>query len=38
MKILVIGGTGTISSPITKRLAFSSNVELYVLNRGKKSK
>jgi len=33
-KVLIIGGTGTISSPITKKLANDKNVELYVLNRG----
>ncbi len=34
MKVLIIGGTGTISSPITKDLANKENIELYVLNRG----
>jgi nucleoside-diphosphate-sugar epimerase len=33
MKILMIGGTGTISSAITRQLAKSSN-ELWLLNRG----
>ena len=33
MKILMIGGTGTISSAITRQLAESSN-ELWLLNRG----
>ncbi len=33
MKILIIGGTGTISSAITRQLAESSN-ELWLLNRG----
>lgn len=33
-KVLIIGGTGTISSPITKKLADDKDVELYVLNRG----
>lgn len=33
-KVLIIGGTGTISSPITKKLAVDKDVELYVLNRG----
>ncbi|NLC95980.1 MAG: NAD-dependent epimerase/dehydratase family protein [Erysipelotrichaceae bacterium] len=36
MKVLIIGGTGTISSPITNTLSKMDNVELYVLNRGKK--
>ena len=34
MKILLIGGTGTISSAITDLLLKSSDVELYLLNRG----
>ena len=33
MKILIIGGTGTISSAITRQLAGSDN-ELWLLNRG----
>ncbi len=33
MKILIIGGTGTISTAISKRLAESGH-ELYLLNRG----
>ena len=33
MRILIIGGTGTISSAITKQLAESNN-ELWLLNRG----
>ena len=33
MKILIIGGTGTISSAITRQLAESNN-ELWLLNRG----
>lgn len=36
MKILIIGGTGTISSPITRLLSLDQNVELHVLNRGNK--
>lgn len=36
-KVLMIGGTGTISSPITQKLSADKNVELYVLNRGNKS-
>ncbi len=37
MKILMIGGTGTISLPITQALAHDENVECYVLNRGNKN-
>ena len=33
-KILIIGGTGTISTPITALLSEDPNVELAVLNRG----
>ena len=33
-KVLIIGGTGTISSPISRNLANDEDVELYVLNRG----
>jgi nucleoside-diphosphate-sugar epimerase len=33
-KILIIGGTGTISTPITQELAQNKEVDLYVLNRG----
>lgn len=36
MKILFIGGTGTISSAISDKLA-KQNCELYLLNRGKRS-
>lgn len=36
-KVLMIGGTGTISFPITKKLAANPDIELYVLNRGNKS-
>lgn len=35
-KVLMIGGTGTISSPITNMLAKDPMVQLYVLNRGNK--
>ena len=35
-KVLVIGGTGTISTPVTMGLAKDPEVELYVLNRGKR--
>lgn len=34
MKILMIGGTGTISTPITKKISEDPNLECYVLNRG----
>lgn len=34
MKILMIGGTGTISTPITKKISENPNLECYVLNRG----
>lgn len=34
MKILIIGGTGTISTPITNALAKHTHNEVYVLNRG----
>ena len=37
MKILLIGGTGTISSAITRQLAESEH-EVYVLNRGNNNK
>ena len=33
MKILIIGGTGTISSAITRQLAVSGH-DLWLLNRG----
>lgn len=33
MRILIIGGTGTISSAITRQLAESGH-ELWLLNRG----
>ncbi len=35
-KILVIGGTGTISTPITRRLAEDETVQLYMFNRGRR--
>lgn len=35
-KILIIGGTGTISAPITKQLAQDQQYEVSVLNRGTK--
>lgn len=34
LKILLIGGTGTISTPISASLSKMENVDLYVLNRG----
>ncbi len=34
MKILFIGGTGTISSAITRKIAGEGNDELFLLNRG----
>ncbi len=37
MKILIIGGTGTISTAISRRLADSGH-ELYILNRGNTNK
>ena len=35
-RVLIIGGTGTISTPIAKALAEDEDVELYILNRGKR--
>lgn len=37
MKVLFIGGTGTISSAITRQLAGKPDCELYLLNRGTRS-
>ncbi len=37
MKVLLIGGTGTISMSITRRLSRTSGVELTLLNRGGRS-
>jgi len=34
-KVLIIGGTGTISTPITQELNSDPNVNLFILNRGK---
>lgn len=34
MKVLFIGGTGTISSAITRQLSKKSDCELYLINRG----
>ena len=36
-KALFIGGTGTISTAITKQLAAGNEWELYLLNRGNRS-
>ena len=36
MRILIIGGTGTISSAITRQLAQTDH-ELWLLNRGNRS-
>lgn len=37
MKILLIGGTGTISSAITKQLSSDHKHEIYLLNRGNRN-
>lgn len=37
MKVLMIGGTGTISSSITNSLSKREDVEVYLLNRGNKN-
>ncbi|WP_022754783.1 SDR family oxidoreductase [Butyrivibrio fibrisolvens] len=37
MKVLFIGGTGTISTAIVRRLAEDTNWEVYLLNRGNRS-
>lgn len=36
MNVLMIGGTGTISTPITDALTKNKDINLYVLNRGNK--
>lgn len=36
-KVLLIGGTGTISTPIMENLAKDTMIDLYVLNRGNRS-
>ena len=36
LKVLLIGGTGTISMPICEKLAIDPSIDLYVLNRGHK--
>ncbi|MDK2808382.1 MAG: hypothetical protein PWP24_1117, partial [Clostridiales bacterium] len=37
MKLLFIGGTGTISAAITKKLAENPDHEIYLLNRGNRN-
>lgn len=37
MKILMIGGTGCISTEVTKRIAQTEGMELFLLNRGNRS-
>ncbi len=37
MKVLLIGGTGTISSAITRQLATDGHTEVYLFNRGNRS-
>lgn len=37
MKILIIGGTGTISTAISRQLLGDSSVELYLVNRGNRN-
>lgn len=37
LKVLLIGGTGTISLPICEALSQNQDIELYVMNRGHKS-
>ncbi len=34
VKVLLIGGTGTISKPICERLSEDQDIDLYVMNRG----
>lgn len=38
MKVLLVGGTGCISSEISARAAPRSDIELYLLNRGRRTK
>lgn len=38
MKALFIGGTGTISMAITKKLALDPNYQVYLINRGNRTK
>ena len=35
-KVLLIGGTGTISTAVTQRIAKSEDWEVYILNRGQR--
>lgn len=37
MKILIIGGSGTISTAVTARLTLQANTEVFVLNRGNRN-
>lgn len=37
LRVLLIGGTGTISTPICESLSQNQDIDLYVLNRGHKS-
>lgn len=37
MKILFIGGTGTISSAITRQILENTNHQLYLINRGNRT-
>lgn len=37
MKVLLIGGTGTISAAITRKLALSTGNEIYLINRGNRT-
>ena len=37
MKILIIGGSGTISTAVTARLTLQADTEVFVLNRGNRN-
>ena len=37
MKILIMGGSGTISTAVTARLALTSQADVFVVNRGNKN-
>ena len=37
MKVLFIGGTGTISTAISKRVLSNPDNELYLINRGSRN-
>ena len=37
LKVLLIGGTGTISMPICEALSQNQDIDLYVMNRGHKA-